>query len=55
MCGFVGIVSKNKLNTNLLSSLDNAALKIKSRGPDFTGKWINKKKILQLLIIDYQL
>ena len=44
MCGFVGIVSKNKLNTNLLSSLDNAALKIKSRGPDFTGKWINKKK-----------
>ena len=44
MCGFVGIVSKNKLSTNLLSSLDNAALKIKSRGPDFTGKWINKKK-----------
>ncbi len=44
MCGFVGIVSKNKLTSNLLSNLDTAALKIKSRGPDFTGKWINKKK-----------
>ena len=56
MCGIFAIINKSESSNHndTLKKLSKGLLKIKSRGPDSTGKYYEKNQKFILVIQDYQ-